>query len=75
MKAKQRARPSRVWCEICLQWMAHDIARCPLFAKVAGVKKWRTCCCTIHTCYDAKAQGIKRDKKTAPTYRDFVPEA
>jgi hypothetical protein len=41
----------------------------------AGVKKWSKCCCLIHTCYDAKKLGIKRSKKTAPTYRDCFPEA
>ncbi|OGS28278.1 MAG: hypothetical protein A3J70_12810 [Elusimicrobia bacterium RIFCSPHIGHO2_02_FULL_61_10] len=57
---------------MCQQWLAHDVARCPLFPKAAGVTKWSECCCLIHTCYDAAAEGIRRDKKTAPTYKDFV---
>lgn len=54
--------------------MVHD-QRCPYTSKVVGVKKWKECWCTIHTCYDAKKAGVKRSKKDAPVYRDFLPEA
>jgi len=62
----------RLWCDRCRQWLVHDKRRCPLFSPVAGVKKESECVCTIHTCYDAKALGIKDTKRTAPVYQDFV---
>ena len=68
----KKPKPTKVWCKSCLQWLAHDLRYCPLFPKVAGVKKWDECVCTVHTCYDAGAAGIKRDKRTAPTYSDFA---
>ena len=62
----------KIWCKKCLQWLAHEIRYCPLFPKVAGTKRWDECVCLVHTCFDAKAAGIKRSKKTAPTYTDFT---
>lgn len=61
----------RVWCKECLRWLEHDTGRCPLFPETEGIKKWTECCCLVHTCFDAKASGIKRDKRTSVTYKDF----
>ena len=71
MKKRTRGEPIRFWCKRCLRWLEHDINYCPLFPKAEGFKKWSECCCLVHTCYDAKAAGIKRDKRTKVTYRDF----
>jgi RNA polymerase subunit RPABC4/transcription elongation factor Spt4 len=67
----KKDEPIKIWCKRCLQWLVHDKQRCPLFPKVAAIKKWSECVCTVHTCYDAKATGIKRNKRSAPTYVDF----
>lgn len=72
METKGKKEPLRVWCKRCLRWLEHDTVYCPLFPKVAGEKKWSECCCLVHSCYDAKAGGIKRDKRTKETYRNFV---
>ena len=32
----------------------------------APIKKWKKCVCLVHTCYEAP----KRNKTTAPEYRD-----
>jgi RNA polymerase subunit RPABC4/transcription elongation factor Spt4 len=66
--------PLRTWCDNCLQWLEHDVRYCPLFPEVFGIKKWRKCVCLVHSCDDAKAAGVKRDKKSAPNYQDFVDE-
>ena len=70
-KAKKKKEPLRVWCGRCLRWREHDTNLCPLFPKVYGFTKWSECCCLVHSCYDAKKGGIKRDKRTSETYRDF----
>lgn len=66
----------RVFCESCQQWLEHNQYYCPLFPDVNPPQqpwytrvhtKWTECVCLVHTCYDAP----KRDKKDAPTYKDF----
>ncbi len=72
---------ARIFCESCQRWLEHDQRMCPLFPDVdpgtkygygpgaTPFKKWSGCACLVHTCYVAE----KRDKTTAPTYRDFMP--
>jgi len=67
--SKRRKEPERYWCKMCLRWLAHETSQCPLFPDAPG-KKSSECSCLIHTCYDAKALGVKPDKKAM--YRDFV---
>ena len=73
-KEKEVTEP-RLFCESCQHWLVHDQGYCPLFPAESpthwlsgkpGVK-WENCCCLIHTCSEAP----KRDKDTAPTYKDF----
>jgi len=72
--------PDREWCTSCLRWLRHDQRYCPLFPDVdppkgfceSNVRKWSRCLCKIHTCFDARTEGIERSPEDAPEYKDFV---
>ena len=64
--------------------MRHDVRYCPKFPEVTPPstfdpaisgygpgKKWETCPCLIHTCFDAAEQGIETPEES-PVYKDFL---